>query len=48
MQDEGRTEEKREVRGDYLAWGKPGCDKEVRPVAQEASVEGMVADVGCR
>ena len=47
MQDEGRTKEKREVRLDYLAWGKPGCDKEVRPVAQEASVEGMVADVCC-
>jgi hypothetical protein len=44
MQDEGRTKDKREVRGDYLAWC---CDEEVQPVAKEASVEGMVAGVGC-
>ena len=28
-------------------WWKLGCDKEVLLVAQEASVEGMVTDVGC-
>jgi hypothetical protein len=47
MQDKGRTKDKREVRGDYLAWGKPCCDEEVQPMAEEASVEGMVAGVGC-
>jgi hypothetical protein len=47
MQDEERTKEKRKVRGYYIAWGKPCCDEEVQPMAEEASVEGMVASVGC-
>jgi len=41
------NEDKGEERGerDYLAWGKPSCDEEVQLVAQEASMEGMVAGI---